>query len=362
MDRRAGFQAFVQTKTFGSLDGLRAFSIAAVVWHHTAARFFHDVPLFQMGNKGVNFFFAISGFLITTLLLREKDRSGSISLKKFYARRSLRIFPLYYGVLLVYCVLVAVLEGGSARGAAFWTHLPYYLTYTSNWFVGLGDEAIIFYFAWSLATEEQFYLVWPSVERFLGGVRAVLLACVLVAVSFGAHAAASGLDGPIPFGVRVAGSVALSICIGVIAAHALHHRATFRVVWAALGHRWSSLLAVTLTAVAFWAAPALGIWSHLVIDFMLVVTVVSCVVREDHWLGPWLRLRPIAWVGVVSYGVYMFHMLAKNLVSRAVGQALGDQPLLEFLAVLSVAVFAATLSHQYFESFFLKAKARFSVP
>lgn len=88
---------FLRQRTFGSLDGLRAISIIGVVWHHTGA----DTGLRGMtrGFLGVDLFFVISGFLIVSLLLRERRRTGAISLRAFYARRLLRIFPLYYGVL-----------------------------------------------------------------------------------------------------------------------------------------------------------------------------------------------------------------------------------------------------------------------
>lgn len=93
-----------------------------------------------------------------TLLLRERERNSKIDLKAFYIRRSLRIFPLYYGVLFLYMVLVSVLERDSTAGQAFFNNLIYFATYTSNLFVPL-DGRVIFYFAWSLAAEEQFYLM-----------------------------------------------------------------------------------------------------------------------------------------------------------------------------------------------------------
>src|SRR5579862_611155 len=89
---------FLQTRKFVSLDGLRCASILAVIWHHATG--------IGKGYLGVEIFFAISGFLITTLLLRERRGFGDISLGDFYARRSLRILPLYYTVLAIYVVLV----------------------------------------------------------------------------------------------------------------------------------------------------------------------------------------------------------------------------------------------------------------
>src|ERR1019366_10367174 len=113
----------------------------------------------------------ISGFLITTLLLREKSEFGKISLKKFYLRRTLRIFPAYYltlGLFLIACIVPPALRGEPLT--IYLHNLPSFITYTSNWFVYPGGATVggqpgrvIFVAAWSLATEEQFYLFWPWV-------------------------------------------------------------------------------------------------------------------------------------------------------------------------------------------------------
>src|SRR2546421_12834986 len=88
----ADHKNYLAAKYFPSLDGLRAISILAVIWYHVPEL----RPIWATGFLGVHLFFVISGFLITTLLLREKAATGSISLKKFYIRRTLRIFPAYY--------------------------------------------------------------------------------------------------------------------------------------------------------------------------------------------------------------------------------------------------------------------------
>jgi peptidoglycan/LPS O-acetylase OafA/YrhL len=153
---------FLNTRTFHDLDGLRAISVIAVVWHHTAALAFPDVHVLQQGLYGVDFFFAISGFLITTLLLREHRRTGRISYRRFLGRRALRIFPLFYVVLATYVLLTIATRRGTPEATEFFHNLPAFATYTSNWFVDLEHgTSVTFYFAWSLATEEQFYLLWP---------------------------------------------------------------------------------------------------------------------------------------------------------------------------------------------------------
>src|SRR5262245_38294354 len=94
------YRSYLALARFPELDGLRALSILPVIWHHSTTRLLDGV--LGKGPLGVHLFFAISGFLITTLLLRERRATGAISMKNFYARRSLRIFPLYYAVLGIY--------------------------------------------------------------------------------------------------------------------------------------------------------------------------------------------------------------------------------------------------------------------
>src|SRR5215831_11452940 len=114
-------RAFLEVRRFGSLDGLRAISILAVIWSHGPGQT-AKWELARSGRLGVDLFFAISGFLITTLLLREQSASGGISLRQFYARRALRIFPLYYAVLALYCVLMAASRNTNS-GSGFFSHL-----------------------------------------------------------------------------------------------------------------------------------------------------------------------------------------------------------------------------------------------
>src|SRR5262245_32214375 len=96
---------FLGRSHFGALDGLRCISILAVIWAHGPGQR-ATLFLLRSGALGVDLFFVISGFLITTLLLRERRSTGSVSLARFYARRSLRIFPLYYAVLAIYTIAV----------------------------------------------------------------------------------------------------------------------------------------------------------------------------------------------------------------------------------------------------------------
>jgi peptidoglycan/LPS O-acetylase OafA/YrhL len=338
----AAFDTFRATKVFRSLDGLRAFSIIAVIGFHAV----HPPGLlFSHGNLGVELFFAISGVLITSLLLRERDTSGQISLYNFYVRRSLRIFPLYYAVLMAYVALTYLMERDTDRGQTFFSNLPAFLTYTSNWFVTLSTTTTtIFFFAWSLATEEQFYLFWPSIvrysrKRFLPVV-AILL--VMLAGEVVRYVVRAGWTDGRAIPLRMIQSTASAICLGCVAAYALHHRRSFRVLYAIAGRVWSVPAAVLLLVGTVSFAPA-----GLAISLTMVFLVVACIIRERHCLSWMLDNRPIRHIGMISYGMYLMHMLTYNFVRKIVPPAAGRWA--TFLVTLAAVIAVASLSFRFFE-------------
>jgi peptidoglycan/LPS O-acetylase OafA/YrhL len=344
---------YLRTPYFGSLDGLRAIAVLGVIWQHVAGR--HGGALGRMG-LGVSLFFAISGFLITTLLLRERRRNGSFSLRRFYIRRTLRIFPLYFAVLALYVVLVALTRHDTDAGAQFFDNLPAYATYTSNWFVqGTAAEGAVFYHAWSLATEEQFYLVWPPLllaVLALGRTPARALALAGVAVGAGVLAdqiATHTVEGS-SFALTVVRSIATPICLGAILAAVLHHPAGYARARRVLGSPWAApLLALALIV-------ALQMLATFWVELCMALLVAAVCVREDHPLARGLGAAPLRLVGVVSYGVYLMHMLAANAVRPLLGHDLGVDV---FAAAAAVAVAMAYVSYRFFETPILRLKTRF---
>lgn len=324
-------RAFLDRARYPSFDGLRALSIVPVVFHHATPR-----PLegaLGRGPLGVDLFFAISGFLITTLLCRERDSTGTIALGRFAARRALRIFPLYYGVLALFAAhALLVREPGPVRDH-FLRSLPVHATYTSNWLLDTGvTHPIVFGFGWSLATEEQFYAVWPVVVRFARA-RSVA-AAFMVALLVVDQLAERGLLGPwlgldeASVLLRALRSIAAPICGGALAALALRGARGFALVSAVLGHRASSVVALTVLVLA----AAYG-WPLATAHLAMVALVVACAIRPDHLLAPLLESRPCRFVGDVSYGVYLLNVPAVVLVRRVLP---ASAPL--------VAVFAASLA------------------
>lgn len=331
------YDRYMATPRFSGLDGLRAVSVLAVIWQHTAG-FNQSGGLLSRGYLGVDCFFAISGFLITTLLLRERDRTGHVSLRQFYLRRSLRIFPIYFTVLAVYVALMFT-QRHTPEGVEFFHNLPGFATYTSNWFSSGGDHAT-FYFAWSLATEEQFYLFWPPLLVVLKGWWRVGVLIGLIAVD----QAAGGL------GLRVLASLATPILLGALVALTLHSPRGYAV----LGRWLGGPLAAPVVALAVFGGLQAGV-PDVVGQVLLVVLVTSVVVREDTQLHPVLTWRPLVFVGVVSYGMYLMQMLAANMVRPILGHQRGVNV---FLATVPVVVLVAYVSYRWFETPIRKRASR----
>jgi peptidoglycan/LPS O-acetylase OafA/YrhL len=169
------------SRNIPSLDGLRAISVLMVVAAHTNGSLSRLIPFIPSwlysfwGTLGVETFFVISGFLITHLLLQELHTTGTVSLKRFYFRRALRIFPPFYVYMAV--ALTLTLAGFATGKLSAFVVAG---TYTWNY---LGGGSHLLEHTWSLSLEEQFYLLWPAALVFFGARKSVKLAVWVVLLS-----------------------------------------------------------------------------------------------------------------------------------------------------------------------------------
>ncbi len=351
------YAAYRARRTFGSLDGFRCVSILAVIWHHSRG----DMNLGRVGTRGflgVDMFFVLSGFLIVTLLLRERDRNAEISLKAFYARRTLRIMPLYYGVVIGTALLSMVFRPDGETWQSMRHSLPYLLTYTTNWFV-VGNLLDI---TWSLSAEEQFYLLWPPIQKFVPRPLWVLFGLLILSqlVHFGLLDGALASLGAGPNDLRMLRETTFTpILLGVLLAHILHTRRGFEGVSRALGHRMTSLWLTVALVVALVLMPEdLRGWPRLTIHLLMMGLLASAVVREDHLLAPLMRRPVVVRIGVLSYGMYLLHVFVVHFTDRLAERGLPDPFLFPLAALGTIAV--AELSYRFYETPFLRLKARFA--
>ncbi len=303
------------------LDGLRAVAVAAVVLYHA------DQEWIPGGFLGVDVFFVLSGFLITSLLLVELDRAGGIDFGRFYLRRARRLLPALLAVLAVTAVLVATIAHDGA--GSFRRDVPGALLYVSNWWSIVTDTSYFEFIGrppmlqhlWSLAVEEQFYIFWPAIAlvayryRGLRAVGWVALAGALLstmAMTVGSillamPAAADpsrlyyGTDTHL-MGVSVGAALAVVWRPGRTSPVLLPQA---RRLIAAAGLIGLALLAVMFTSV--------GEYSTFLYrgGFLLVAAVTAAVVAAASHrgvpFGRWLGMRPLRWIGERSYGIYLWH-------------------------------------------------------
>jgi len=265
--------------------------------------------------------------------------------------------PVYYVTLVAYIILVVLVERNSVEGRAFFRHLPYYLTYTSNWFVNI-DGRVIFAFVWMLAAIMQFYVVWPPIEKYLTKIGAIVVAvCVLGLVIATENGLFDRWLVPGTLGRRIVISIPESICLGVLLAHVLDNRQGYRLASKVIGQRWSSVaLLVTAVGFLFWLeAP------RLIVSFTIVLFVCSCAIREDHFLSPVLGSRTMRSIGRVGYGMYLFHMLVFNALKGIYGLLHIEHPLWYFGSTFIGSALVAHISFRYYESYFVWLRTWFSL-
>jgi peptidoglycan/LPS O-acetylase OafA/YrhL len=348
---------YLAKRQFGALDGLRCVAIVAVVWHHAHGGTF-GWPIARHGYLGVDLFFVLSGFLITTLLLRERARTGAISLRNFYARRTLRIFPPYYAILAGLALLLGFVVPQATMAGPFFRELPWCLTYTSNWV----EPTTLLSITWSLAAEEQFYLVWPPIERWLPRHALKILFLLLLAnqlVNFGlADGVLKAAFGFVHDERKILEVTFTPILLGVLLAHLLHEERWYRRIAPRVGGRFAAVASLLIVAAACIPGDMSG-WPRLVLHLLMTLLLASCVVDERSRVARSLAWRPLQAIGAVSYGMYLLHLFALDVVMRFEVRHGTLLPVVRFLAVLALTFVAALAMYRGFERPILRLKERF---
>ena len=355
----AAYAAYRERRYFGSLDGLRCFCICLVLWHHRMPLYPEaDLPMILLrGFTGVDFFFVLSGFLITTLLLREEDRDGRFSIAGFYKRRFLRIIPIYFLVVTL-CGLLWIGVKGQDQ---WWTYLPYYYLFLANFLEG---DIPLLAPTWSLSVEEQFYLVWPALLLLLPALRWRLpLLLILIPLIY---IVAQGLLPKMLVAETEIANIALpdpafgAILLGALLALVLHHPKGFAMAWALLGHRLTPMVLVLSLLVAWQALPAILLgWPSFIMHGLMALILASIAMREDHVLAPLLRWPPIARIGVISYGLYLWHLFGLHIGNEVASVMDMTGPAAALVAntvFLIASVIIAEISFRYYESYFLRLR------
>jgi len=350
------FTAYREKPYFGNLDGLRFICIVMVLWHHNPAFKDSGVQLLDRGFMGVDFFFVLSGYLITTLLLREIATYGNFSLRDFYQRRLVRIVPVYFFV--VTCVgAYYIFVKGETQYLQIWV---YYYAFLSNF---LTEHIPLLTITWSLAVEEQYYMLWPLIMllvpvRFLWQVCLVLIALNVMGI-MGVFGTLEARAGPLLFHLRA--STYAPIILGSLAALLLHHRNSFVAIHRLIGGYATALvLFIALIAALQFTPENVTGWPNLIIHTVMTLVLMSLVLRERTILTPALTQRFVARVGVISYGIYLYHLIALDVVSR-LDAALFAGRLPDWVSFVSyslIAVVIADISFRTLENWFRRFRPK----
>ena len=350
----SAYADFKKSAYFPSLNGIRAICAILVIKHHAFWQISAAPRIFEWGFLGVDMFFVISGFLIVTLLLRERDRTGRIALKDFYVRRTLRIFPVYY-LVIAFLLLLAV--GTYRYSTKTWDlykwSFPVFLLYLQDLVpVSMG----LMYHTWSLAMEEQFYLIWPSVERYFR--RSLIIPTLLILVginqlcNFGYFAniltSIFGPDGPI----RPMFLITFTpILLGVLAAHIMHHPRGGLVLTGLLRNRWVPALCLALAALVCEYSSQLQGVARLCVHVLFCLALLGMIVNPRGVFSRFLQSRILFYLGSISYGIYLYHAFVIWAVSRLCeSRGIALAPFQVFLLVTPITIAIAALSFRYFES------------
>lgn len=288
-----------------SLDGLRALSIGLVILSHLlGTRGFPFSPralgtVGDFGYLGVKVFFVISGYLITSLLIKEMARTGTISLLGFYQRRAWRIFPAFYAFVGAMCAAWALgvvsLEPGDLLAAVTYT-MNYH--YTRSWELG---------HIWSLSIEEQFYLVWPFLFLLTGKKYLVHTAIAIMVVSLIVRSAAWFHFRSDDFVEEGFPSVMGALAVGGLFAGLQRWLDTAPRYLAFLR---SPLFLVVPIAVVVFQYPSRPELAYTIgttfVNLGLALCVDRCVRVPDDWFGKLLNWGPLVWIGTLSYSLYLW--------------------------------------------------------
>jgi peptidoglycan/LPS O-acetylase OafA/YrhL len=328
-----------------SLDGLRALAVLLVFIGHVDQ---HHLP---GGYIGVEVFFIISGYLITNLLLREYARTGTISLRRFYLRRMLRLWPALLLLVVVVTPIAAVDQIGRPvpDGVAA-------LLYLMDFWANVEEHFSLLLHTWSLAVEEQFYLVWPALlilalRRGLRGRRLAILLTASVLAGILVTFATARLD--LPLIQYLPNAHIAELVSGVALALALDGKLPFPAelrpaagAVAALGGLLALIVFEVLVPAKWWAWPlatvaAWPIVAHLVLD-------------QDGWLARVFSSRPMVWLGRRSYGFYLWHYAVIELLLRSL-------PVWQAGVIgMGLTLLISAASFRYWEQPFLRIKERFA--
>jgi peptidoglycan/LPS O-acetylase OafA/YrhL len=350
------------------LNGLRAIAALTVVTHHIfyqLKNFGLHIPVLLVDGQGnymleprrVTIFFTLSGFLITWLFLKEKEKTGRIHIKDFYIRRILRIWPLYYLYLFACLAIIWVYQLNFIPLSAF-----FYVFLAANIPTTIGGVLPFLGHYWSLGVEEQFYLFFPQMAKLSAqkllrmAILIILLFLLLKAVSLWVLQEKYHLR--LPYQILKVNRFQ-TMLIG--AAAAIFYRQNKQPFLRLATHKLTQIWAWScLFLLAFNRLPVPSLIAEELLSLVTVCLMMGQITKRNHIFN--LENRVCAFLGKISYGIYVIH----PIVLFCLGKLLGTLPdklysyLLVYFSVTGTTILLAYLSYTLYEQRFLKLKKKFT--
>lgn len=363
---------------FPSLNGIRAIAALLVIVHHieqvkevNGLNNFHEVPFIdKMGGLGVTLFFVLSGFLITYLLFVEQRVSNKIDVKKFYLRRILRIWPLYFLIIILsllynYYTVNEITQFFKIKLGLYLFFLPNvaYVLFSSG---GFPSQL------WSVGTEEQFYLIWPHIIKSkLKSPMFVLcgIVTIIVSIRFLAFLLNSkyqfniiGID-LINFTWQFLDKFRIDyMALGAIGAYLYFNKEKYFKILNIIYLPQVQILNFILLLVLFFIKIDLGLFEHLLFSFFFLVLILNVATNKDSLLK--LENSFLNFLGEISYGMYVYHPLVLIiLIKISFYFKINSTQLFPFVYTILafvLIVILSKMSYLYFEKPFLNLKKRYT--
>ena len=340
-----------------ALDALRGIAVTLVFLFHAGIRGFSGAFI------GVDIFFVLSGFLITLLILQEYQGKGSISLKKFYMRRILRLIPALVFMLAVYLTVINFRYQDAGARLRQLQDAFIVLFYAANWTraFDLGRPDILGH-TWSLSIEEQFYMLWPFsmlfLLRFRGFVRSILIAAMFFASwAWRLHLLSGGASwNRLYNGLDCRADMLLAGCLLASLWHAGYLNFWDR--WRPLSEALVVIACIGIAVMCGWGdwekAP-LYLWQYPLVALAAVIVILEIAAARGGLFSRALNTRWLVWPGKISYGIYLWHYPVIALLDKVVV----NKNLKALTAALLTMMFAV-ISWYAVERPFLRLKRRFT--
>lgn len=363
---------------FSNLDALRFFCFLAVFFFHSfhteydyiksdAVYQFIKFNVFENGNLGVNFFFVLSGFLITYLLILEKKSTG-INVKNFYLRRVLRIWPLFYFCVFFGFAIFPFIKTLFGEVPTETAKLPYYLLFVNNFdFIRNHPDSSVLGVLWSVAIEEQFYLAWPLILALFSTRWYPVIFILIISQSIIFRLATAGQ--PLMHEYHSLSCIG-DMAVGALGAWLVSQKEIFRIRIENLPKL--SIAIIYLLVVFFFffrdtlleSGPVIASIERTIIAFTFLLVILE----QNFAVNSLFKLSNLKWasfLGKRTYGMYCLHFIG-ILCATKMTKLLGlDKELWQVLIIdtslaLIITLVISEISYQFYEKPFMQLKEKFS--